>query len=685
MSILQKLTEGVQSRDMRAEGTALLNKWEATGLLEGLGNENQKQGMAVLLENQAKELLREASSMAAGDVEGFAAVAFPIVRRVFGGLIANDLISVQPMSLPSGLIFFMDFTHSDARSGFGPNSSLYGGGVVGKEIVDGVKDISETGFYGLRSGYAAATGSITMSSVATVTNDANAETLSANDYDADLSGQDIFRFVPTATETGDATYANLALIDPGANRAIDFRDLDDDAFAGTGVSAITRRLQADRVEGAATHAKAGDILLSISNNKAGDLDILGVGVGGAGTESIAVLRPVRRLTKFAIETSSEGLKVVTSISRLVMQLVGIHKAVADRSALADDAAVLAAHKALTESTAAAQLTTANKQTVEAAELTAVLAALKEADFTVTFPLRDDINASGLGALVAGAMPLEEPRGGTGKASGVGAVEEAAKNAIPEIDIKVDSVAVTAQTKKLKAKWTPELGQDLNAYHNLDAEVELTGILSEQIALEIDRELLGELVRGATAGTRYWSRAPGLFVNSEGVEQGASSAAPDFTGTVSEWYETLIETINDVSAQIHRKTLRGGANFVVCSPEVANILEFTSGFRASVTADQDRGTIGAVKSGSLSKKFDVYVDPYFLRNVLLVGRKGSSFLESGYVYAPYVPLQVTPTIFGTEDFVPRKGVMTRYAKKMVRPDMYGLVIVRGLLGEAGATA
>jgi hypothetical protein len=258
--------------------------------------------------------------------------------------------------------------------------------------------------------------------------------------------------------------------------------------------------------------------------------------------------------------------------------------------------------------------------------------------------------------------------------------------IPEIDIKVDSVAVTAVTKKLKAKWTPELGQDLNAYHNLDAEVELTSILSEQIALEIDREILEDLVKGSTAGTYYWARSPGLFVNrTTGVEVGASSAAPDFTGTVSEWYETLVETINDVSAQIHRKTLRGGANFIVVSPEVANILEFTSGFRASVSLDDDKGTVGAVKTGAISKKWDVYVDPYFPRNVILVGRKGGSFLESGYVYAPYVPLQVTPTIFGVEDFVPRKGVMTRYAKKMVRPDMYGLVIVRGMVGEAGATS
>jgi hypothetical protein len=247
--------------------------------------------------------------------------------------------------------------------------------------------------------------------------------------------------------------------------------------------------------------------------------------------------------------------------------------------------------------------------------------------------------------------------------------------IPEIDIKVDSVAVTAMTKKLKAKWTPELGQDLNAYHNLDAEVELTQILSEQIALEIDREILEDLLVGATAATRYWSRAPGRFLNRvTGLEEGASTVTPDFTGNVSEWYETLVETINDVSANIHRKTLRGGANFIVCGPEVANILEFTAGFRANVAVDSDKGSVGSVKVGSLSKKWDVYVDPYFLRSVVLVGRRGGSFLESGYVYAPYVPLQTTPTIFGVEDFVPRKGVMTRYAKKMVRPDMYGLVIV-----------
>jgi hypothetical protein len=289
--------------------------------------------------------------------------------------------------------------------------------------------------------------------------------------------------------------------------------------------------------------------------------------------------------------------------------------------------------------------------------------------TLSYPLVDNFNA---GPRAIGSV--------------VGAAEWGLENDgnIPEININVDSIAVTAVTKKLKAKWTPELGQDLNAYHNLDAEVELTNVLSEHIALELDQEILNDLINGATASTYYWSRRPGKFLNRETGLQISTSAnesllGADFTGTVSEWYETLLETINDVSAQIHRKTLRGGANFIVVSPEAANLLEFTAGFKAKVTHDDDKGTTGAVNVGSLSGKLEVYVDPYFPRNVVLVGRKGSSFLESGYVYAPYVPLQVTPTIFGPEDFVPRKGVMTRYAKKMVRPDMYGLVIISDMQG------
>ena len=598
-SIIERLTEGVVNRDMRAEGSALLNKWEKTGLLEGLNNGRHRQSMARLLENQAKELLRESSAMAAGDVEGFAAVAFPIVRRVFAGLIANDLVSVQPMSLPSGLIFFLDFVFSPdlgdgdtvvQRLGNPANKSIYGTDQVASSITGGVdlvgtlkQDLGGPRTVGARGyAYASPTGSSTLA--------------------ANANGQ-IWRVFSLTGSSEDQK--KQVLWDP-------------DLITLSSSATARWVIRVDVPQSALDSDLDYDNLGAISASIEGLTDAAGNAFAALTTANTA---QIRRLTQV---TGARGNNV---------QLYFLTSVTADALGAAPGNA-------------------------------------PAATMNVAYPIKDSL--------------------ATGKSIGsvIGQSEwglEGNKN-IPEIDIKVDSVAVTAQTKKLKAKWTPELGQDLNAYHNLDAEVELTSILSEQIALEIDREIIADLVNGAKAATYYWSRSPGLFLNREtGTEIGASSAAPDFTGTVSEWYETLVETVNDVSAQIHRKTLRGGANFLVCGPEVANILEFTAGFRASVTADDDTGSVGAVKVGALSKKFDVIVDPYFLRNVVLVGRRGSSFLESGYVYAPYVPLQTTPTIFGPEDFVPRKGVMTRYAKKMVRPDMYGLVVVRGLVGEPGATS
>ena len=608
MSVLEKLTEGIVRRDVSKEGQALLTKWEKTGLLEGLTNEQNRNGMAVLLENQAKELLREASSMAAGDVEGFASVAFPIVRRVFGGLIANDLVSVQPMSLPSGLIFFLDFVHSATRHDVKANESLYGGNVVASEITGGVDLVgldANSNHTGLTGGQPGAGGFYDFGNAV-----GSPSGSLPNGSTACVVGVNIL-----------GTEVAISALTDAQKKAIRF---DPDVLDATST---------DKIAAIEVTISAAD-MLKINTDQ---LHAIGL-QHTAGNLLDANTRIIRRLTmRGQLPATGDRNAATSKDTKITLFFHG-------DSAMSAAAIAVEAEKA-----------------------------------RLGFPAADSIVASqALGSVVANEMLLE------GAGNGATATSLTTADTIPEIDIKVDSIAVTAVTKKLKAKWTPELGQDLNAYHNLDAEVELTGILSEQIALEIDREILGDLVKGATAGTRYWSRAPGLFVNAQGAELGAAAAAPDFTGTVSEWYETLIETINDVSAQIHRKTLRGGANFVVCSPEVANILEFTSGFRASVTADSDRGDIGAVKTGSLSKKFDVMVDPYFPRNVLLVGRRGNSFLESGYVYAPYVPLQVTPTIFGTEDFVPRKGVMTRYAKKMVRPDMYGLVVVRGLLGEEGSS-
>jgi hypothetical protein len=605
MSILDKLTEGIVNRDMRHEGAALLSKWEQTGLLEGINNDSTKNGMARLLENQAKELLREAAStMSGGDVEGFASVAFPIVRRVFGSLIANDLVSVQPMSLPSGLIFFLDFTFEGTNSqspldrlGFASGSSLYGGNVVGSAITGGVdlngNDGTNAGqFYNLTNGYSSPTGSVVGSDGSLVVRASG--TLGAGGKMINNGG--------TIGFDGNSSVATLGgMTETAINEVLRF---DPDLTSGS-MWAIT---EWTTVAGDQFNFK--DLAAAAFTSTTDDA------FNGKGSTLI------RRLSQMS--QSADG----NTRSETVVRLVSV--------------------------------------------LTSSLGLATSPDFldggTLSWPQTDQFDAvtAEPGAIVgATAWGLENT------------------TEIPEINLKVDSVSVTAQTKKLKAKWTPELGQDLNAYHNLDAEVELTSILSEQIALEIDREIVEDLVKGATGATYYWSRSPGLFVNrNTGVEVGASSAAPDFTGTVSEWYETLLETVNDVSAAIHRKTLRGGANFIVTSPEVANILEFTSGFRANVSVDDNKGIAGTQNVGSISKRYDVFVDPYFPRNLLLVGRKGNSFLESGYVYAPYVPLQVTPTIFGTEDFVPRKGVMTRYAKKMVRPDMYGLVIVRGLMGESG---
>ena len=594
MSIIQKLSEGIVNRDLKKEGAALLSKWEATGLLEGIDTQQGKHNMARLLENQAKELLRESNAMSNGQVEGFATVAFPIVRRVFAGLIANDLVSVQPMSLPSGLIFFLDFVYSprlgsesvtstgslsgSSRFGNTASKSIYGTNQVGSQVTGGVDIVGSKGenLQGVRQQVGYAYGS------------------------------------PTASAefgTGSFTPAGFELNSSISNANLKKIQFDPDVLALVDNATTHYVLELDVSKSAFTRPDL-DNLAAFNIKDVTDMDdTIDVTLTAANTKLI------RRLTS----ADSDSIKFYFATEVDVSSVA--------KSSVADTIIVEHPQKDKIEQTSNA-----------------------------TLGVIDDFN-----------FPFE----GNGD--------------MPEIDIKVDSIAITAQTKKLKAKWTPELGQDLNAYHNLDAEVELTSILSEQIALEIDRELLADLVNGATAATYYWSRSPGLFVNRlTGAELGASSAAPDFTGTVSEWYETLIETINDVSAQIHLKTLRGGANYIVCSPEVANILEFTSGYRANVTADADKGTIGAVKVGSLSRKFDIIVDPYFPRNAILVGRKGGSFLESGYVYAPYVPLETTPTIFGVEDFVPRKGVMTRYGKKMVRPDMYGLVIVRGLTGEEGAS-
>jgi len=589
-NILERLTEGTVVQNKKAESVALLSKWEKSGLLEGIDNEYQRGAMAVLLENQAKELLREANTMSSGDVQGFAAVAFPIVRRVFAGLIANDLVSVQPMSLPSGLVFFMDFKRGNDIGNVGDLAQVAGesfyGDRVGVQITGGVRvdgvDYAEKGFYALANGYNKAR---------------YVESVATNSVGVSFSHFGLAAATDTqlASVRWDADLVNDTTLYPSAS------------VITVPLSALTKR---DLI--------AVQDLFSLSAVQKATAVADAVG-DATGTSALCGgnVKVIRRLTRI----EGTDLKIVVA-----------------------------------GNTSAGTLSTAALFDVGGY-------------LVLSFPIKDQINAVGDNAL--GALKGGEPW----------ALENT--SSIPEIKLQVDSFSITARSRKLKAVWTPELSQDLNAYHNLDAEVELTSILSEQIGLEIDQEILNDLIKGQTAGVKYWSRRPGKFVNrNTGAELGTAdsyAAPPDFTGNVSMWYETLLETVNDVSANIHRKTLRGAANFIVVSPEVANILEFTAGFRATVSHDSEKGSTGAVKVGAINSKFDVIVDPYFPRNIILVGRKGASFLESGYVYAPYVPLQTTPTIFNPDTFVPNKAVMTRYGKAMVRPDMYGLVVIQDLLG------
>jgi len=248
-------------------------------------------------------------------------------------------------------------------------------------------------------------------------------------------------------------------------------------------------------------------------------------------------------------------------------------------------------------------------------------------------------------------------------------------AIPEINIKMKSEAIVAKTKKLKAVWTPEFAQDLNAYHSLDAEAELTSIMSEYIALEIDLEIMGMLIENALT-TEYWS------ANNNQVATATSEPASNvsaFYNTQGQWFQTLGTKINKVSNLIHQKTLRGGANFLVCSPTVGTILESIPGFAAADGADADtmNYAFGIQKVGNLNSKYQVYKNPYMTENTILLGYKGSQFLETGATFAPYIPLIMTPLVYDPDTFTPRKGLLTRYAKKMLRPEYYAKIYVNGL--------
>ena len=239
--------------------------------------------------------------------------------------------------------------------------------------------------------------------------------------------------------------------------------------------------------------------------------------------------------------------------------------------------------------------------------------------------------------------------------------------IGEVSFKLDSVTVSVEERKLRATWSPELAQDVSAFHNIDAEAELTAILSEQIAAEIDREILRDLRKAAPWQARWdvngWRRQAAFSTNY----------------TQKDWNQELMTKINQISAQIHKATLRGGANFIVVSSEISALLDNLEYFHVSdASAESDQYNMGIERVGSLSGRYQVYRDPYSPHWSMIIGHKGKSLLDTGYIYAPYVPLQLTPTMYSPFNFAPTKGIITRYAKKVVNNRYFGHVRVDGLV-------
>jgi len=561
MSSINSLLESAAGsfKNMQSDASRMASKWGKTGLLEGLGGEVDKNNMAMILENQAKQLVTEQSSnnvgggsFTVGQGEQWAGVALPLVRKVFGSLSTKEFMSVQPMNLPSGLVFFLDFQYGDADGKIAPSGLMGPGG----------------------NAYAAT------SSMYGNTNPGAANDASQGLYGAGRFGYTINQFsASVGTTVATSSWAELQY-------AAEF------SSSYTNYSTVTVNLS-----------------------------------------SAGLVRPdLKGVRAFFLNSGSTSTANAQSLARLLPQYT-----------------------------------------------------ITDGSTFIKFVYSGSVPSAGIpitatsSSIFYNMQPADNYRGDFEDNNGAGyANSNSTANDplnIPQININMKSEAIVAKTRKLKAQWTPEFAQDLNAYQSLDAEAELTSIMSEYIALEIDLENLDMLIQDASAWDEYWSAINNKSLNA--AKTGYDNAG--FYNTQGQWFQTLGTKMQKVSNKIHQKTLRGGANFLVCSPTVATILESIPGFAAGSDGDVTKASyaFGIQKAGQMNNRYTVYKNPYMTENVILMGYRGAQFLETGAVFAPYVPLIMTPLVYDPTTFTPRKGLLTRYAKKMIRPEFFGRIFVSDL--------
>ena len=541
-----------------------IKKWDDLGFLEGL-NGHQKDNIAQLYENQASYLINEA---AVSDASGsFETVVFPIIRRVFSKLLANDIVSVQAMNLPIGKLFY--FVPKIAERTAGAHNSPYG---IPKGTGDNAADVANGDFSG------------------------------TNLYDrfyeeSDDSAEGIYDYSKGKFAEQTLTGAKVVVFNEGVAT-------DSDTMAAGATSSVIVKFGG--------FSKLGSGKLAGPNGNEMDteefLASLDIKNADIGTKTLP----------FNVVTQKYGSGIVEYGGQGTGAAGGSYPDIVDKDGI--------------------------------------------------IYLQVDLQTYGNGGFA------DFTAAGTEVATNfIGTYRQYAtlefEDEIGEVSFDLDSVTVSVTERKLRASWSPELAQDVSAFHNIDAEAELTALLSEQIAAEVDREILRDLRKGAAWNLKWdyneWKYGGDAGKTLQGYTQ-------------KDWNQTLITKINQLSAQIHKTTLRGGANWIVVSSEVSAVFDDLEYFHVSnAGAEQDQYNMGIEKVGTLAGRYQVYRDPYFPAGKVLVGHKGKSLLDAGYIYAPYVPLQLTPTMYNPFNFTPIKGIMTRYAKKMVNNRYFGVINVAGL--------